>query len=112
MMFTMAWNPTEFQVIDIPPSGGISNSNDSQNAFFVWFSEWPTRRAVATNGRLIIHADDARPQRAAEPALQKLIEDNGTVRTPHLPYFPSVTLFDPYLLGHVGHNSDPIRAWL
>jgi histone-lysine N-methyltransferase SETMAR len=96
---TIVWNPTGFQGIRILPKGCKFNSSYYQSEILESLSSWRSGQAGAAGGTLIVHADDARPHRAAAAASQQFMEEKEMARGPDPPYSPDLAPSDFYLFG-------------
>jgi hypothetical protein len=92
----MVWNPTGFYLINVLSKEVKLNTNHYVADTFVPLLKWRKTQVDGSDGKLIVHADHARPH-MARVALE-FLEHNGMKRAPRPPYSLDLTLSGSALL--------------
>jgi hypothetical protein len=65
-------------------------------------AEWPAGQVEATDRKLIVHFDNARPHTAKN--INEFLANNGITMGPHPPCSPDITLCDFFLFGYTNNQ--------
>jgi histone-lysine N-methyltransferase SETMAR len=98
-MLTIVCGPIEFAVVTALDSGCKFTARHYVSEVLTPLSEWWRERGGGNFGKLIVHADNARPHKAI--VSQQFMAGNAVVIAAHPPYSPDLAPSDFYLLGHV-----------
>jgi hypothetical protein len=99
MMMTVVWNPTGFIHLAALPKGAKFNADYYISNILTPVLDWRTAQRGATDRKLIVHADNARPHIANK--VKKFFDDNELEMAPHPLYSPDLAPCDLYLFGYV-----------
>jgi hypothetical protein len=99
MMITIVWNPSGFHVIRALPKGAKFNADYYMSEILTPLLQWRSRQVGATDRKLIVHADNARPHTAKK--VDQFFRDHGLLRAAHPPYSPDLAPCDFYLFGYI-----------
>jgi transposase len=97
-MVTIAWNPLGFHFLDPLPKG---NTFDTEYYRVDILTEFLPFRPHVDGRRLIIHADNARPQTTRK--FRAFCEENRLRLAVRSPYSPDLAPSDFLLFGHIKH---------
>jgi hypothetical protein len=98
-MIIIVWSFTGFHVFDILSKDSKFNAHHYVSAILQSLADWHIGEVGATDRKLILHADNARPH-TAEVSLA-FTEQNGMKRALHPPDSQDPVLLDFFLFGHV-----------
>jgi hypothetical protein len=98
-MLTLVWDPTGFAVVAAIESGCKFNAGYDVSKLLTPLSEWLRERGGGNCRKLIVHADNARPNKATMS--QQFLAQNAMVVVVHPPYSPDPAPSDFYLFAHV-----------
>jgi histone-lysine N-methyltransferase SETMAR len=99
MMLKIVWNPSGFHLINILSAWCKFNSSQDVTNILGPIAGWRRVQAGASRRKLIIHADNARPDVAK--LTQQFQEHNSMKRAPHPAYSPDLAPSDFYLFGYL-----------
>jgi histone-lysine N-methyltransferase SETMAR len=105
-MLTIAWDSTEFVVVTALDSWCKFNAGYYVSEVLTPLSEWWCERGGGKFRKRIVHAENARLQKAT--VSQQFMAGNAMVLAVHPPYSPDLAPSDFYLLGHV---KGLLRGW-
>jgi histone-lysine N-methyltransferase SETMAR len=91
-MLTIVWGVIGFHVVKLPPKGGTVKASDYIDEIISQIPSWREAQGGTINRRLVVHADNARPETAGSTL--RYIKSCGMVRAPHPPYSPDLAPSD------------------
>lgn len=99
MMVTIVWNPAGFCRIAALPKGSKFNTDYYISEILTPLAAWRAGQVGATDRKLIVHSDNARPHMAKK--VNEFFANNGMTRAPHPPYSPDLAPCDFFLFGYI-----------
>jgi hypothetical protein len=99
VMITTVWNSSGFHRIKLLPKGFKFKASYYLTQILDPLSVWRGTQIRRTNRKLIVHADNARPQTAK--VTLDFMERNAVKRAPHPQFWPDLALSDFCLFGDV-----------
>jgi hypothetical protein len=107
-MVTNVWNPSGFHVVKALSEWRKFNAQYYTNNIRVAISDWKRLSWRTQQGKLWLHADNARPHRARVST--DYITRNEMKQAPHVPSSPGLGLSDFFLFGSVKRKLMGYRA--
>jgi histone-lysine N-methyltransferase SETMAR len=110
---TIVWNHTRFYRIVALPKRMKFNADYHISHVLDPLAEWRRSQVGASDRRLHVHADNARPHNGKK--VTEFFAGNGMKRAPHPPYSPDLAPCDFYLLdtskagSQVHHSRNPVN---
>jgi histone-lysine N-methyltransferase SETMAR len=101
LMLTIIWNPQGFHLINVLPKGQKFNADYYITYLLSTLSQWRRNQRGASDRKLLVHADNARPHTAL--ASMNFLDAHGMKKAPHPPYSPDLAPSDFYLFGYLKH---------
>jgi histone-lysine N-methyltransferase SETMAR len=98
-MVTIVWNPSGFHVVTLLPRWSKFNAQYYTNNILGAISDWRRLSGRTQQGKLWLHADNARPHTAMVST--DYVTCNGMKRAPHPPYSPDLAPSSFFLFGYV-----------
>jgi histone-lysine N-methyltransferase SETMAR len=107
-MVTIVWNASGFHVVKALSKWSKLNAQYYTNNILVAISDWRRLSGRTQQGKLWLHADNARPHTARVST--DYITRNGMKRAPHPPYSPDLAPSDFFPFGYVKRKLMRYRA--
>jgi histone-lysine N-methyltransferase SETMAR len=98
-MLTIVWNPRGFYLIKVLEKGRKFNTGYYITEILELLSQWRSNEAAGHKRKLLVHADDARPD--ATKLSTQYFNENQMKSTPHTPYSHDLAPSDFCLFGYV-----------
>jgi histone-lysine N-methyltransferase SETMAR len=99
VMLTIVWNPAGFDLVNILPKRFKFNASYDRTQILDHLSKWRKTQVGATNRKLFVHADNARPHMGK--MISWFMEQNLMERTLRPAYSPNLAPSDFYLFSYV-----------
>jgi histone-lysine N-methyltransferase SETMAR len=99
VMLTIVWNAGGFHLVNILSNGFKFNASYSVTQTLDPRSKWRITQIGRINRKLIVHADNTRPDTAKMTS--QFMEQNSMPRAPYPAYSPDLAPSDFYLFGYV-----------